>query len=59
LPTVDPRIEYYLAISFEQSEKIPDDPSRLRVDLVAPIDLKEMKNFFATQAVQLLEKHRP
>jgi len=51
--------EYYLAISFEQSEKIPDDPSRLKVNLVAPIDPKEMKNFFATQAVQLLEKHRP
>lgn len=51
--------EYYLAISFEQSEKIPDDPSRLKVNLVAPIDPKEMKNFFATQAVKLLEKHRP
>jgi len=51
--------EYYLAISFEQSEKIPDDPSRLKVNLVAPIDPKEMKNFFAAQAVKLLQKHRP
>jgi predicted nucleotidyltransferase component of viral defense system len=25
--------EYYLAIAFEQSEKIPDDPSRLKVNL--------------------------
>lgn len=51
--------EYYLAIAFEQSEKIPDDPSRLKLNLVTPIDPKEMKNFFAAQAVQLLEKHRP
>lgn len=51
--------EYYLAVAFEQSEKIPDDPARLKVNLVAPIDPKEMKNFFAAQAVKLLEKHRP
>ena len=51
--------EYYLAISFEQSEKIPDDPSRLKVNLVTPVDPKEMKNFFAAQAVKLLQKHRP
>ena len=35
------------------------DPARLKVNLVAPIDPKEMKNFFAAQAVKLLEKHRP
>ena len=51
--------EYYLAIAFEQSEKIPDDPSRLKVNLVTRIDPTEMKTFFAAQAVQLLEKHRP
>lgn len=51
--------EYYLAIAFEQSEKIPDDPSLLKVNLLAPIDPKEVKEFFAAQAVQLLEKHRP
>jgi hypothetical protein len=50
--------EYYLAIAFEQSEKIPNDPSKLKVNLLTPIDPKEMKTFFATQAVQLLEKHR-
>ena len=50
--------EYYLAIAFEQSEKIPDDPSRLKVNLLTPIDPKEMKKIFAAQAVQLLEKHR-
>src|SRR5215467_4063984 len=50
--------EYYLAIAFEQSEKISDDPSRLKVNLLTPIDPKEMKNFFAAQAVQRLEKHR-
>lgn len=50
--------EYYLAIAFEQSENISDDPSRLKVNLLTPIDLKEMKAFFSSQAVQLLEKHR-
>ena len=50
--------EYYLAIAFEQSEKIPDDPSRLKVTLLTPIDPRKMKEFFAAQAVQLLEKHR-
>jgi len=50
--------EYYLAIAFEQSEQIPDDPSRLKVNLLTSIDLKEMKAFFSAQAVQLLEKHR-
>ena len=49
--------EYYLAIAFEQSERIPDDPSKLKVDLVSPINVKEMKEFFAAQAVELLEKH--
>ncbi len=49
--------EYYLAIAFEQSEKIPDDSGKLKVDLVSPINVKEMKEFFAAQAVQLLEKH--
>ncbi|MGH7853996.1 MAG: nucleotidyl transferase AbiEii/AbiGii toxin family protein [Candidatus Binatia bacterium] len=48
--------EYYLAIAFEQSEKIPDDPSKLKVNLLTP---KELKTFFAAQAVRLLEKHRP
>ena len=29
--------EYYLAVAFEQSEKIPDDPSRLKVNLLTLI----------------------
>lgn len=51
--------EYYLAIAFEQSEAMPDEPARLKVDLLTPIDPKEVKEFFAAQAVQLLQKHRP
>ncbi|HWP58917.1 MAG TPA: nucleotidyl transferase AbiEii/AbiGii toxin family protein [Candidatus Acidoferrales bacterium] len=50
--------EYYLAIAFEQSEKIPDDPSKLKVNLLTPIDPKALKKFFAAQAVRLLEKHK-
>ena len=51
--------EYYLAIAFEQCEKIPDDPSQLKVSLLTSIDPKEMKKFFSSQAVQILAKHRP
>ena len=51
--------EYYLAIAFEQSEKLPDDPSQLKVNLITPIDPKELKAFFAAEAVQILEKYRP
>jgi predicted nucleotidyltransferase component of viral defense system len=51
--------EYYLAIAFEQSEKIPDDPSKLKVNLLTAINPKELKAFFAAHAVNLLEKHRP
>jgi hypothetical protein len=50
--------EYYLAIAFEQSEKIPDDPSKLKVNLLTSVDPKEIKRFFALHAVQLLEKHQ-
>ncbi len=32
--------EYYLAIAFEQSGKIPDDPSKLKVNLVTPMILR-------------------
>ncbi len=58
--TKDPGLdEYYLAIAFEQSDKILDDPSRLKVNLLTPIDPKEMKTFFSSKAVQVLQKHRP
>ena len=51
--------EYYLAIAFAQSEKLPDDAAQLKVSLLIPIDPKEVKAFFSAQAVQLLEKHQP
>ncbi len=50
--------EYYLAIAFAQSEKLPDDAVQLKVNLLRPIDPKEVKAFFSAQAVQLLDKHR-
>ena len=57
--TKDPGLdEYYLAIAFAQSEKLPDDAAQLKVNLLTPIDLKELKTFFAAQAVELLEKRR-
>ena len=51
--------EYYLAIAFAQSEKLPDDAAQFKVSLLIPIDPKEVKAFFSAQAVQLLEKHQP
>ncbi len=57
--TKDPGLdEYYLAIAFAQSEKLPDDAAQLKVNLLSPIDPKEVKAFFSAQAVQLLEKTR-
>ncbi|HWP24203.1 MAG TPA: nucleotidyl transferase AbiEii/AbiGii toxin family protein [Candidatus Binatia bacterium] len=50
--------EYYLAIAFEQAEKIPDDAAKLKVDLVTPVDPKEIKNLFFAEAVKLLERAR-
>ena len=51
--------EYYLAVAFAQSEKLPDDAAQLKVNLLSPIDPKEVKAFFSAQAVRLLEKHQP
>jgi predicted nucleotidyltransferase component of viral defense system len=57
--TKDPGLdEYYLAIAFAQSEKLPDDRSQLKVNLRTPIDPSEVKAFFAEQAVRLLARHR-
>jgi hypothetical protein len=57
--TKDPGLdEYYLAIAFAQSEKLPDDAAQLKVNLLSPIDPKEVKAFFSAQAVRLLEKKR-
>ena len=50
--------EYYLAIAFAQSERLPDDAAQLKVNLLSPIDPKEVKAFFSAQAVLLLEKNR-
>jgi hypothetical protein len=50
--------EYYLAIAFAQSEKLSDVAAQLKVNLLSPIDPKEVKAFFSAQAVLLLEKNR-
>lgn len=50
--------EYYLAVAFAQSEKLPDDFAQLKVNLLTAIDPKEIKQFFADRAVELLEKSR-
>ncbi|MEK6815835.1 MAG: nucleotidyl transferase AbiEii/AbiGii toxin family protein [Nitrospirota bacterium] len=50
--------EYYLAIAFEQSEKLPDDPAKLKVALLSQVDPKDVKAFFASKAVEILKKRR-
>ncbi len=52
-PGVD---EYYLALAFEQVDRLPDHIDGLRLDLLRDIDLKELKAFFKNQAVALLRR---
>ncbi len=48
--------EYYLAIAFHQAKELPDDISKLPVQMVKPLDVKEMKEYFIKQAVALIDK---
>lgn len=50
--------EYYLAIAFEQVGRLPDDPAKLKTSLLVPVDPMEVKAFFASKAVELIEKRR-
>jgi len=53
----DPGLEeYYLAVAFHQAEEFPDDISKLPVQMVKPLEPKEMKEYFVKQALLLLDK---
>jgi len=48
--------EYYLALAFQQADRLPDDPARLRVSLLKTLDLHDLKAFFKQQAVSILQR---
>lgn len=48
--------EYYLAIAFHRAKELPDDISKFPVTMVKPLDIKEMKDYFVSQALFLLDK---
>lgn len=48
--------EYYLAIAFHQVEQLPEDISKLPVQMIKPLDIKEMKEYFVKQALVLIDK---
>lgn len=51
----DPGMDkYYLAIAFEQVRNLPDDQRDLKIRLLKPVDIKEMKQLFIKKAVELL-----
>lgn len=48
--------EYYLAIAFEKADEFPDSVKRMPVNMLKPLDMRELKSFFSEYAVQLLKK---
>lgn len=55
----DPGMDkYFLAMAFEQVRKFPDNPEDLRLKLLKPLDIKDMKRIFIEKAVELLEEAR-
>lgn len=51
--------EYYLALAFEQVERLPDESSRLNLTLLEKIDMRKLKAFFRDQAVEILSRRLP
>lgn len=48
--------EYYLAIAFHRIKEFPEEISRFPVSMVKPLDIKEMKDYFISQALSILDK---
>ncbi len=48
--------EYYLAIAFHRAKELPDDISKFPVTMIKPFDIKEMKDYFVSQALSILDK---
>lgn len=55
----DPGMDkYYLAIAFEQVRELPDTSEELKLKLLKPLDVKELKRLFIEKAVQLIDEAR-
>ncbi|MBI4688931.1 MAG: nucleotidyl transferase AbiEii/AbiGii toxin family protein [Nitrospirae bacterium] len=55
----DPGMDkYYLAIAFEQVRELPDTSEELKLRLLKPLDVKELKRLFIEKAVQLIDETR-
>lgn len=53
----DPGLDaYYLAVAFQKASELPDDAAKLPVELLTPLDMKSLKAFFESQALQLLRQ---
>lgn len=53
----DPGVDdYYLALAFEQVDRLPDASEKLHLTLLREIDMQEVKRFFRDQAVRLLQQ---
>lgn len=48
--------EYYLALAFAQVDRLPSEAAALRVTLLRPVDLTDLKTFFRNQAIELLRE---
>jgi predicted nucleotidyltransferase component of viral defense system len=48
--------EYYLAIAFHRAKEFPEDILKFPVSMVKHLDIKEMKDYFVTQSLLLLNK---
>ncbi len=55
----DPGMDkYYLGLAFEQARSLPDDSEGLKLRLLKPVDMKELKRLFVEKAVMLLANGR-
>lgn len=53
----DPGLDkYYLAIAFHRAKELPEDISKFPVSMIKLLDIKEMKGYFISQALSLLDK---
>jgi hypothetical protein len=51
--------DYYLALAFEQVERLPDDSEDLRLTLFKEVDMLDVKAFFKKHAVEILARSLP
>ena len=55
----DPGMDaYYLAMAFEQARALPDNSVDLKLTLLKPLDMTDLKRLFVEKAIQLLDEAR-